>query len=635
MYIVTVLPLSKQARTDVLSYFTSFELAQGTVVIVPFRKKTMRALVMECVLLEQMKSQIKDANYKLRKISKVLPEVFVPSEVIQAAQACSEYYLCPLSTILDDVIPTILFDEKIKHVKREGGVITTHTSPIQEENLILGAPITERIAWYRTRIRELFAQKHSLYIVLPTYTDILALKESLTRGIEEHSIVISSTFTPKTLRATIEQIENTLHPICVFMTPQFVSIPRNDLKTIIVEHDSARGYERITHPYLDMRLFIETFARKAGYQHIIGDTLLRVETYAKIETTHYSEAFPLQLQIAETLQEQIIPRQEPDKRIGFKILDEVLREKIHTNFKNGTHFFLFTLRNGLATMTTCRDCGDLLTCEYCHAPLVLYPNKDKRIFICNVCKRHTPSDSKCKKCGSWNLFAHGIGIDTVIKEFEETFPDYPIFRLDKNTISGDKEAKKVVERFYTTTGSTLIGTELAFGYLNRVVEHSAIVSFDSLFAIPSFRVGERIVQLVTTLRNLTTHSLSIQTVHPDDDLLHITTKLKLITWYRQELEDRTTYNYPPTYTLIKVSAHIEKNQIASVKTYIEQSLINWQPDIFITPSSESLRKEKVVCLLRVREEKWSLRGIRDQKLKDTLQSLPLGFRIDVNPDNLI
>jgi primosomal protein N' len=52
--------------------------------------------------------------------------------------------------------------------------------------------------------------------------------------------------------------------------------------------------------------------------------------------------------------------------------------------------------------------------------------------------------------------------------------------MDKDNVKTQKQAIKIIDKFYQTTGSILIGTEMALPYLNKKIENSAILSIDNL-----------------------------------------------------------------------------------------------------------------------------------------------------------
>ncbi len=637
MYIVRVLPLSKQTRTDVLSYFTPKDLSPGTHIEVPFRNSKIHAIVMDCTDAKEMKGQIKEASYTIKRVHKVYSQSLFSSHFIQSAREIAEHYLIPISQVISDIVPQALFDGTIVSSLEEN---PTQIKRNHGESLVFQAPLDERVGWYKTHIRESFARKQSVRCIVPTEYDLQFFTQALSKGIEDYTVILHSGLTPKEQKKRIINCLTNLHPLLIISTPGFISLPRNDVSTILLEHESAQAYRLMTNPAIDTRLFIETYARLEKQTLILGDTLLRVETYYRYTQEDFGSVGTILFHPSLPTTEKIIPREKKNEKGIFTSIGDELEKEIRASSKRMANIFLFTLRNGLATITVCRDCKTTLVCEYCNAPLVLYKGTEKRIFMCNTCKRHTPADTACVTCGSWNLFPYGIGIDSVCDEFKKTFPDIPFFRIDRTSITTPKQARTILDSWKKNPGSVLIGTEMALHYIDEPIPTTGVISFDSLFSIPSFRVGERILELITTLRNRTSDSLIIQTIYPNQELLEITSKPKLMRWFESELEDRTLLHYPPQSTLIKIVGHVPKTELLETRTYLEKSFENFTPDIFTGASQQGTNLKKIVALLRVPQASWWLGTLtkgstHSKKLDEILRGLPEKFNIYINPEDLL
>ena len=79
MNIITVIPLTKSKFADTLSYFTATDVPVGAIVSVPLRSKTIHAIVTESKPAEDMKSDIKNADFAIRKLGKVRAAMFFPA----------------------------------------------------------------------------------------------------------------------------------------------------------------------------------------------------------------------------------------------------------------------------------------------------------------------------------------------------------------------------------------------------------------------------------------------------------------------------------------------------------------------------------------------------------------------------
>ncbi len=59
MFVLEVIPLSRTAPPQPLSYRSSAKVSIGTIVSVPLRKKTVPGLVVDCVPVREAKAQLK------------------------------------------------------------------------------------------------------------------------------------------------------------------------------------------------------------------------------------------------------------------------------------------------------------------------------------------------------------------------------------------------------------------------------------------------------------------------------------------------------------------------------------------------------------------------------------------------
>ena len=68
MYIIDVIPLTKTLGKETLSYFFRKEIAPGTLVSIPLRRREVTALVVASEKMSTRKSEIRGADFSLKKI---------------------------------------------------------------------------------------------------------------------------------------------------------------------------------------------------------------------------------------------------------------------------------------------------------------------------------------------------------------------------------------------------------------------------------------------------------------------------------------------------------------------------------------------------------------------------------------
>ena len=641
MKIVSVIPLKKGIFRENLTYFTTKEIENGSIVNVSVRDKKILGLVVSVQDATDMKSDIKNLEYNLKKIIDIKEQSIFSKELLESIFLVGKYFVSKNNNSMTSLIPAIMREsyDKISSLsrarsswKRERGEVKIRT-----EKLLFQAQFEDRISFYKTLIRGSFAQKKSVFIVLPTEKDIEEFSKLLEKGIENFVVTIHGGFSPKKQLKKIGQVLESSHPMLVLGTAPYLAIPRNDFETIILEHENSNAYKIFGRPHFDLRTFVELFASKIGAKLIFGDFLLRYETIARKETDNFTEIHPLSYRTNFDGEIKISGKDEK-----FKVLTDASVREIQATIFKKENVFIFSLRKGLATITICKDCGESVMCEKCSAPLVLYLSRDgkKRMFICNRCGEEKNSEITCSNCGSWNLTPMGIGTDTVMQELKNIFPDVKIFKLDKESAKTNTGAEKIVEGFEECHGAILVGTEMTFFYLKNKVPLSIIASFDSLWSIPNFRMSERIIGLMISLLGKTSKKLLIQTKNEEDPAIVAIINENLLSFTREELKDRKSFGYPPYKRFIKITYLGDKEKALEAKKILKDLLVDYDPEIFSGFIAKQKGKYSTNALIKMDIKKWSLPEISagssiNQNLLEKLLSLPPQFEITVDPEDLL
>ena len=482
--------------------------------------------------------------------------------------------------------------------------------------------------------------KKSLFMILPSERDIEIFQNELSRGIEQFTFSINSKMSEKKQIEVLNNILNTEHSVFILATPQYLSIPRNDIDTIIVENESANSYKMFTYPYLDFRTFIEVYAQNTKTKLILADTILRFETLGRRE--EFSEIRPLSFRLNFNGEIKLGEENIEEEKKKFKLFSEENIEEIKQILEKKQNVFVFSLRKGLATQTVCQDCKEILMCDECSAPIVLYLSRDgkKRMFICNRCSTEKETLMTCPNCESWNLTPLGTGTDTVSEELEKYFPADKIFKIDKTIAKTEKGAEKIVKDFEKEKGAILIGTEMAFFYMKENVSLSVISSFDSLWSIPNFKMSEKIIHIIFSLINITRDKIIIQTKNEKDDCLIAVKNDNLLNFVRDELQDRKNLDYPPYKRFIKIIHIGNREDTIVAKKYLADLFAGYDVKIFSAFISRIKGQYVTNTLIKIEPAKWSLPQISlgshiDKDLSKKLSSLSREFTINVDPEDLL
>lgn len=645
MKIVTVIPFKDVPTKEDLTYFSSKDVKIGDLVSAQIRNKNTLGLVINTEEIDEVKSNIKKMPFTMKKIIEVKEKSLFDKRFINSILKTSDYFLISKSKIAEMLIPAILkagYDKFSEFYKENKNI---EKNNLKLEKLLLQSSLIDRISIYKTLIRASFAEKKSVFMVLPGEKDVEMFYKELSKGIESFTIGIHSGITSKKASEKIKDILTNEHPLLVLATAPFLSIPREDLGTIILEQEGSSQYKTIKKPSIDLRTFVEIFASNIQVKLILADTMLRFETIARSELDGFSQLYPLSFRT--NFENEIIlsERKKDESKKQFTTINEDTLEEISKILKKKGKVFIFSLRKGLATHTICRDCGDIITCDNCLTPLVLYTSKDKkkRMFVCNKCGNQIDSDINCKNCGSWNLLPLGIGTETVFEELHKNFKkeeNLKIFKIDKDSIKNEKEIGKIMKEFNEEGPRILVGTEMALPYIEKKIDLSVISSFDSLWNIPSFRMSEKITRLMLSIISKTEKKIIIQTKNKNDGVIKSILEENFSSFVKEEIEERKKLNYPPFFRFIKITYIADKKNTEKARIFLQETLKEYSPEVFSGFIQKQKEKYVTNALIRIESKKWSLKelslsGEMDEKLKEKLLELKKEFIVSVDPEDLL
>lgn len=651
MQTITVLPIVRGALKETLTYFAKEPAPAGAIIMVPIRNRDVPALVVESKEVADSKATLKLSDFAIRKISRMRPRQLWVTPFLRAAEKTARYFAQGLGETLLSLTPKTILDAELDGTLKSTGIFTNECTT--RERIKISA-IQEhakfRTESYQRLIRESFVRNESIFICLPSSEDVANLTKSLERGIEQYVFAIHNDLTKKNIIERWKSILQENHAVVVIGTPQYLTIPRY-FKTIIIDEEHARTWRTITRPHIDLRTFIEYYAHEAGSNVTFGAPILRPETHKRLKNGEIDEwnrvalHARLPIQTESLLKTEIIDprieerafRERTGKR-NFQIIGEYIQESIAQALETNESIVLLTARKGLAPVTVCGDCGTTFRCPECETPLVIHKREgDKRIFTCHGCGfMRAPEEGEhetCKGCGGWRLEGLGIGTERVEEELKKLYPNIIPLIFDGDHIKTPAQARKLIGQFekrkQEQKDAVLVATPMALPYLNEV-EHTIVVSIDSLFAIPDFRMHERVFALILTLREKTKKTLLIQTRSDDTTLFAQATEGDLQDFTDNELMLRKTFSYPPYGTIIKITMRGKKEVLVQEMENLKTFLSEYSPLAPNTMAREPRNIFRMHLILKLAENAYP-----NEALINKLRTLPPQFTIEVNPDHLL
>lgn len=240
--------------------------------------------------------------------------------------------------------------------------------------------------------------------------------------------------------------------------------------------------------------------------------------------------------------------------------------------KDNESVFLYTLKKGFAPKTICPDCKHVMKCAKCFEDLEIDLRGNSYVFKCKNDHKGIPIDTPCPVCSNENLLPLGASIEVIYKEIHKEF-DIDIVKIDnENNTKG--QVKKIFKEYKENPKATIfIGNDYLVNQstgLGFKFDTTAIVSLESLFAIPLHNMEHEIYKKIALISHITKKNLIIQTRDLENPLWEYLKKDK-IDKIKNENETEKL-GLPPFTTHIQISIPTEKSRktLETIKNYISQ-----------------------------------------------------------------
>lgn len=639
MYIVYVIPLTKLPldKTQIYTYFTSLELPKASLVLVPFYRRQVKALVIDIKKISTLnKTEIRKSSFELKQIIKVLYDnPLLTEHQLKLIQWMTKHYYAPLGLIVKTVLPEKLIQNPTKlntaSIPLSQPPNTTSTQKPYQTFYSIATP-ENRSKFYQKEIRSILAMKKQILILVPQAIRIEAMKECLENKFSGSIVSFSSNIKITELRKNWKDIRSN-HVKIIIGTRSSLFMPFYQLGLIIVDEEENSGHlSWDMAPKYDARKVARKLAELHHASLIFGSGAPSVEYYheAVTQAGQISPPIPVQLPFVNQRPQVMDMRQEIQKG-NYTIFSDDLFQNIQTTLKKKGRIILFVNRRGSFRFTMCRDCGFSIQCPNCDVPMICHESgKDSRIEIlkCHHCGHQAKPPNNCTRCGSIRIKGFGIGTQRVVQEIHKLFPKTNVIRIDS-----DSQEKDIASKIHDA--NIIVGTQMILSLPSlKKVDLIGIVAIDSMLNLPDFRSGERTFQIIMKLSNLS-QKVFIQTYNPENSIIqHVLTR-NYQGFYEKEIADRKELSYPPFSQLVKLTyrhptpsqAHAHANQIAS-----DIKNLNLPPNslTILGPSPAFIARENNKWVWQI------VAKIKDESIKNSILSLiPTGWEIEVDPESIL
>jgi len=636
MYIVDVIPLKRipLPSPQVLSYFTSHLLEQGSLVLVSLRKKKVPAIVLSKSKVSAKKIEIKRAEYQLKPILKVIQKKPVlPLYEIELAEWISNSYWSPLAKVFSLFFPNPLFKKIINNsldryqerpLKKEKDKISKKLIICQSEFL----PEEE--------IKRKLQEKRQVLFLIPEESK----KEFWMKRIYQitpETCFFSNSLPSRKYLEGFEKIKNGQIKVIVG-TRSALFAPFKDLGLIILLEEENKNYKQDREPRYNAKQVSEKLAEFWQADLVFLSSFPSIESYWLAKNKRYN----------------LINKKvdfHPSESIGIDMrkikpwrpISPSLIKEIKKTLSERAKIILFLNRKGSGTSVLCQDCGWVKKCAYCEMPMT-YHFKERKM-ICHHCGYKAEIPEQCEKCKSWRLISLGIGIEKAERELRRELPEVKILRLDKEIASKVSEQKKILKEF-SESGDILITTSILFQYLPfpyhlPSVGLAGLISIDSLLSLPDFRAEEEGARIIQKLLSLHPKRFVFQTFFPHSKSFLYLTK-GYDSFFQEVLREREAFFYPPFSKLIKLTfSHKDQEKAENEARLLKEKLLLSKSQGFMAQPKVSLLgpapgfvpkfKGKYVWNILIKLPVDNYRSL----IRVLLTEVPPNWKVDIDPVSIL
>ena len=426
-----------------------------------------------------------------------------------------------------------------------------------------------------------------------------------------------------------------------------VLLPFSNLGLIIVDEEHETSYKQFEP---SPRYHARDAAVVLGYLHkaktLLGSATPSLESFYNTEQQKYG-LVELNRRFGEVLLPKIelidIKEKHRKKRMTGHFSDRLL-QLITDALEAKEQVILFQNRRGFSPVVECTTCGVAPQCPNCDVSLTYH--KFKNELRCHYCNYQRAMPHNCAACGSNKLDTKGFGTEQLELELKALYPDYQIGRMDLDTTRGKHGYQKIISAFEDRTIDILVGTQmLSKGLDFDNVSLVGILNADTLLNFPDFRAHERSYQMLVQVsgragRSKKQGNVAIQTFNPYHQILQQVSTTDYPAMYKEQLQERWQYHYPPYYRLIKITLkHKDYQKVDMGIHWLAKSLQSLYGDQVLGPTApvvSRVRNQFIKQLTLKIKPNQSLKATKMQleKIQNTFFSVaefrPIRFLIDVD-----
>ncbi len=607
--IARVVPLLRLPRSiGVFDYRAGDPCPQpGMLVAVPFRKRTVPAVVLETTTNTNV-----PAARLLRIIRTITDVPLIDRARLQLMITVARETFSSPATVARSFIPHMSVTKVLALPAVTSEPMGTRNA-VSSLSSVIGSTEVASIVTYRTdttkrsfidSARRAAADAGlSTLIIAPTTAHVHSLEQGLDNALTYmHDL-------PDVARRNAFLTIRTAKAVTVIGTRSAILAPLTELGLIIIDDEDHDGHvQEAPNPRFDARRVALMLARSTGCRIIFLSRLPSLVTAA-------SYPIAASLDSSRTVKRTFVDLDASRAAGDYNIISGQALALVKRAAADGGNALIVHARRSDFGSLECRECGYVVCCPVCNVPM---PQEGLRL-TCKHCASSLEVPARCPRCSSVDLKGRGRGMSHVQKELAEAAG------LQANVIEATD-----APRARSSEVDIVSMAQAAALHDGRTYRAVVITRYDSAFSVPRFDAEERARRLLISLES---HTASDGTI-----VVQSSAPFKPIvmdpydgSWRDRARAATERFGYPPAWKLVLL--RIRKGAASRTSpAQLYSTIRRVVPDAVVSEPQQSIgrsRKDRGGVMLLVRVRKTIPSG-----LERVLSQLDEHWTITVNPTEL-
>ena len=489
----------------------STKLSPGQRVRVPFGKRELIGLIVETSIESDF------GFSELKRIIEVIDqEPVFDAQMMSLFKWAASYYHYPLGQVIYNAMPA--------HVRQGKALALSRTNKAKHEDILKNLT-TELILNEQQELAKdaIMKQGNSFHCFLlegvtgsgKTEVYLQLIAEKIRSGLQVIMLVPEISLTPQTIQHFKGRFADNIVAIHSGLTDKqrfnawsdarlgeadiiigtrsaiFTPLLRPGLIIIDEEHDTSyKQHEGFRYSARDLAIYR---AQLSDIPIILGSATPSLESLHNALSNRYT-LLSLELRAAKASKPTFNCIDLKGKSLSEGFSEELL-DSINAHLQQNKQVLIFLNRRGYAPLLQCHDCGWTATCTRCDTSYTLHRSSPE--LRCHRCESQRKIIHACPSCHSRALLPIGLGTERTEKKLEVSFPEVPIFRIDRDTTRNRNKLEDTITAINKGQKAILVGTQmLAKGHHFPEVTLVAVLDADAGLFSSDFRGQEFMGQLL-------------------------------------------------------------------------------------------------------------------------------------------